>query len=118
MIKELFDSLKYRYQNCLKSMESCEVVLDFVQLLYYKCHKINPNRGRWYIDSNDWIKNKKTAINQINEKDNKCFKFTVTVALNYEEIKKNLQRITKIKPFINIYKFSISKRGSGKYLEK
>ena len=46
MIKELFDSLKYRYQKFLESMESCEVVFDFVQLLYYKCHKINPNRGR------------------------------------------------------------------------
>ena len=99
MIKELFDSLKYRYQNCLESMESCEVVFDFVQLLYYKSHQINPNRGRWYIDSNDWIKNKKTAINHINEKDNKCFKFNVTVALNYEEIKKKSAKNNKNQTF-------------------
>ena len=29
--------------------------------------------------------------------------YPVTFALNYEEIKKDAQRITKIKPFINTY---------------
>ena len=43
------------------------------------------------------------AINPINKKDNKCFQYTVTVALNCEEIKKDPQRITKIKRFINKY---------------
>ena len=42
-------------------------------------------------------------MNPINKKDSKCFPYVVAVALNYEEIKKTLQRITKIKPFINKY---------------
>ena len=46
-------------------------------------------------------KNKKVTINHINKKDNKCFQYTVAVALNYEEMKKDPQRVTKIKPFIN-----------------
>ena len=46
---------------------------------------------------------KKATINPINNKDNKCFQYAVTVALHYEETKKDLQRITKIKPFINEY---------------
>ena len=55
-----------------------------------------------HIDSADWIKNKKATINPINKKKiNKCFQYVVTVASNYEEIRKHLQRITKIKPFIN-----------------
>ena len=103
VIKELFDSLKNRYQNNLESMKGSEFAFDYVHLLYYKCHKINPNRGGSYIDSPDWIKNKKATINPINKKDNKCFQYAVTVALNYEEIKKDPQRITKIKPFINKY---------------
>ena len=37
-------------------------VFDYVQLLYYKCHKINLNRGGSYIDSPGWIKNKKATI--------------------------------------------------------
>ena len=54
------------------------------------------------------------AINPINKKDNKCFQYTVTVALNYEEIKKDPQRITKIKPFINKYNWEGINYPSGK----
>ena len=84
-------------------MRGSEFVVDCVQLLYYKCHKINLNCGGSHIDSPDWIKNKKATINPINKKDNKCFQYAVTVALNYEEIKNDAQSITKIKPFINKY---------------
>ena len=45
VIKELFDSLKNRYQNNLESMKGSEFVFDYVHLLYYKCHEINPNCG-------------------------------------------------------------------------
>ena len=60
VIKERFDSLKNRYQNNLESMTGSEFVSDYVHLLYYTCHKINPNHGRSYTDSPDWIKNKKS----------------------------------------------------------
>ena len=66
VIEELFDSLKNRYQVNLESMEGSEFVLDYVYLLYYKCHKTNMNRVVSYIDSPDWIKNKKATINPIN----------------------------------------------------
>ena len=61
VIKEPFDSLKNRYQNNLQSMKGSELVFDYVHLLYYECHKINPNRGGSYIDSPHWIKNKKNS---------------------------------------------------------
>ena len=54
-----------------------------------------------YIDSPEWLKNKKT-INPKNNDDN-CFQYALTVALNYQNIKKDPQRISKIKPFINQY---------------
>ena len=73
VIKKLFYSLKNRYKKNLESMKGSEFVFDYVQLLYYKCHKINPNYGGSYIDSSDWIKNKKTTINPISKNDNKCF---------------------------------------------
>ena len=44
VIKELFDSLKNRYQNNLESIKVSELVFHYVQLLCYKSHKINPNR--------------------------------------------------------------------------
>ena len=49
------------------------------------------------------MKNKKAKINLIIIKDNKCFQYAVIVTLNYEEIKKDPQRITKIKPLISEY---------------
>ena len=67
------------------------------------CHKPNPNCVRSYIDSPDWIKNIKATKSSINKKDNKCFQYAVTFALNHAEIKKSQQGITKTKPFINKY---------------
>ena len=84
-------------------MRGSDFVLDYVQLCYYKCHKINIIRGGWYIDSPDRIKNKEARINPINKKDNNCFQYAVTVALHYEEIKKDLQRIKTVKPFRHKY---------------
>ena len=84
-------------------MKDTEFFFDFVHLLYYKYHKINPNQGGSYLKTLNWMKNKKATINRINKKDNICFYYTVTVALNCEETKKDPQRITKIKPFINKY---------------
>ena len=82
-------------------MRGSEFVLDYVRSLYYKYYKINPNHGGSYIDSPDWIKNKKAVINPINKKYSKCFQYAVTAVLNHAEIKKDLER--KIKPFINKY---------------
>ena len=62
---------------------------------------MNFDRGLSIIDSPDWIKNKRATINPNNKKDNKSFQYAVTIALNYEEIKKDPQRITKVKPFVN-----------------
>ena len=88
VVKYFFDSLKNRYQNNFDSMKDSDFVFDYVHLLYYKCHKINLIRGGSYIDFPDWIKSKKATINPINKKDNKCFQYAVTVALNHEEIVK------------------------------
>ena len=60
------------------------------------------NRGESYIDSPEWLKNKGATINP-KSKDNKCFQYPITVALNHEKIKKDPQRISKIKSFIDQY---------------
>ena len=73
--------------------------------LYYKCHKINSNPDGWYIDFPFWIKNKNATRNLINKEDKKCFQYAVTVVLNHEEIRKHAEGITKIKTFLNKYKW-------------
>ena len=46
---------------------------------------------------------KKATSNSINKKDNKCFQYAVTVALNHEEINKRSEKNDKIKSVINKY---------------
>ena len=90
--------------------------------MYYKCHEINPSCNKSYIDSAEWIKNKKTTKNPINENDNKLFEYAVTVALNREKIRKYPERLWKIKPFIDKNDWEgincPSKKDVGKMFEK
>ena len=47
VIEERFESLLNRYQIGLETlMRGSDFIFDLVHLLYYKCHKINPNCGR------------------------------------------------------------------------
>ena len=48
------------------------------------------------------MKNQKLTINP-NDKDHKCFQHALTGALNYQNIKKNLEKLTKIKLFVDQY---------------
>ena len=54
--------------------------------MYYLCHKVSFIHWGSNIISPDCIKKKKTSINRKNA-DDKCFQYTATVALTYEEIK-------------------------------
>ena len=64
----------------------------------YKRHKVNFRRGGSYIDSPNSIKI--ATINSKN-KDDQCFQYAVTVALNYGEIESHPERFSNINPFIN-----------------
>ena len=63
----------------LQSMRGSEFVFEYVKLLYCKFRRINFNRGGSYIDSPDWIENKKATINHKKKKKmfsiccNSCF---------------------------------------------
>ena len=110
--KKFFQSLLSSYQIGLEtSMRGSDFIFDCVNLLYYKCHKINIKHGGSYIDSLGWIKKKKAAINPEN-KDDKCFQHTAMAALNYGEIKWNSERISNIKPFVNKYNWDKIKHPS------
>ena len=54
------------------------------------------------LDSLKWLKNKKSTINLKNN-DNNCFQYTLTIPLNYQKVKKDPQKLLKIKTFINQY---------------
>ena len=103
IIKELFRSLLQRYQeNLQEKMKGSDFAFDGVNYLYYDLDKISISKGRSYIDSPKWLKDKKSTINPKNN-DYKCFQYAVTLALNYDKIDRKPQRISKIKPFIEEY---------------
>ena len=60
------------------------------------------SRGKSYIKSPEWVLNKRATINPTN-KDNKCFQYFTTVALNHQNIENHPERMSNIKPFINQY---------------
>ena len=78
VIKELFDSLKNRYQNNLEFMKDIEFVFDYGELFYYKCDE---KFQSWWIiyRFSSLDKKRKAAIS------------SVPVTLNYDEIKKDPQ---------------------------
>ena len=60
IIEELLESLLSRYQIGLGTpMTGSDFIFDCVNLLHYKCHKINSKCDRSFIDSLGWIKKKK-----------------------------------------------------------
>ena len=103
IIKGLFESFLQKYEeNLQEKTKGSDSEFDGVNFLYYDFNKISLSRGGSYIDSPQWLKNKKSTINPINN-DDKCFQYAVTLALNLDKIRKNPQRISKIKPFIDQY---------------
>ena len=59
--------------------------------------KIDIRRVESNVKSPDWMANKEATINTKNEKDNKCFQWSTTSALNYNKIKKDiLKKIEKL----------------------
>ena len=88
IIEKLFEPLLQNYQKDLEgSMRKSEFVRDSIGLLYYHLQKIGLKRGGSYIDSPEWLKNKKATINPKNNDDN-CFQYALTVALNHQNIEK------------------------------
>ena len=77
-------------------MKGSDFEFDGVNFLYYDFDKISINRGGSYIDSPKSLKDKKSTIYPI-KNDDKYFQYAVTLALNLDKIRKNPQKISKIK---------------------
>ena len=69
-----------------------DFIFESVELIDYKLHKISLKREKSYIEYREWLKNKGATINTKNKKDDKCFQHALTLALNYNEVKKKRVR--------------------------
>ena len=70
--------------------------------LYINFHKLALTRGGSYTELPKWLKSKREVINPQN-KDEECFKWAVTGALHHEEIKKDHQRKSRLRPYEKRY---------------
>ena len=110
MDNETDDFIKGRINSFLNNYQKEEMVLregsgfafKSVDLLSYHVHKTSLKRRQSYIKSPKWIINKRATINPKN-RDNKCFQYSTTVALNYQNIENHPERISNIKAFIDQY---------------
>ena len=102
VIDKLFESLLERYQKAKEESRKrgSKFIHENVDLLYYNLHKTSLRRSKLYIKSPEWLENKRATINLKNKKDDKCFQYVLTLALNHQNIERNYRRISKIKPFI------------------
>ena len=93
IIDEIFKSFLERYQEGLEeSMIGSEFIFDSADALYSDLNKINLSRGGSYIDSLEWLKNKKATINPKNN-DEKYFQYALTVK-KLKKIFKEYQKLS------------------------
>ena len=89
VINTLFNTLLQNFQRIQETSNErgSEFIPDSIELLEYELHKIDIIRAESYIVSPDWIASKKATTNPKNEKDNKCFQWSIIAGLNYNTIK-------------------------------
>ena len=86
-------------------MKDSDFIFNGINYLYYDLNRITISKSGSYIESPKRLKDKKCVVNQKNN-DNKCFQYAAILALNFNNINRNPRRISKIKPFINNYKWN------------
>ena len=103
IIKWLINSFLNEYQKEEITLRNgSNFVFKSVDLLSYHIHKTSLRRGKSYVKSSEWLINKRATINPKN-KDDKCFQYSITVALNHQNIESHPERISNIKPFVDQY---------------
>ena len=102
---DIIEAQKQRYEDNLeKSMENNKinsVNLDHIHTVF---QKLTVSSGASHIDFPDWIRVKKAVINPKNN-DDTCFQYAVTLALSWEKIRKNCERVNKILPYAKNYEW-------------
>ena len=80
--------------------EASDFDFESVELLQYNLYKIKLKRGRSYIESPEWIRNKLATKNPKNEGHNNCFQYAITIALNHQNIETIQKEYQTLDPFL------------------
>ena len=80
-----------------------DFTIDKILHIEVDFNKLKLTRGSSYLPLPKNFSGKFSVINPKNEDDEECFRWAVTAALNYNEIKKDPQRITNLKKHVDKY---------------
>ena len=100
VIDRLFDTTLEKFQQTMvtSNKRRSKFTHESVALMYCYFQKIDIRRAESYIKSPERIANKGATINPKNEKDNKCFQWSIISGLNYNKIKeKELKKLLKFR---------------------
>ena len=93
IVKRLINSFLNNYQKEeLILRNGSNFAFEGVVLLSYHTYRTSLQRGNSYIKSPDWLAKKKAIINPKNF-DDRCFGYSIIVALHHIEIKNHPERI-------------------------
>ena len=91
IVKRLINSFLNNYQKEELILENGRhFACESVGLLSYHIHKASLKRGNSYIKS-EWVASKKAVINPKNKED-RCFEYSIVIALHHNEIKKSSRK--------------------------
>ena len=108
IIESLYRSLLQNYNdNLQEKMKGSDFVFNEINYFYYDFNSVSISKGRSYIDSPKWLKDKKSTVNQKNN-DFKCFQYATTLALNFDKVTNHPERVVKVKSFIDKYNWNDS----------
>ena len=88
IIDKLFDTTLQRFQEAKETLNEREskFIHESVGSLYYYFRKTDMRSVGSYIEPHEWLINIKATINPKNEKEHKCFRYAITLALNHNKI--------------------------------
>ena len=96
IVNEMISHMKQQMEN--PALLDSRFVFDEVLHIDVDFHQLNLTRGSSYLLLPEWLACKKVIINPKNA-DLECFKWAVIAASRWEEIDRDLQRISRLKKF-------------------
>ena len=97
IMDKLLTSFQEKFDDDLVlSQEGSSFVYESVEECNMHFHKIDLRRGSSFIDTPEWLKNKKATINLQNTNNAYCFMYAIAIALFHEALGNNPGHISKI----------------------
>ena len=96
IVRSMIEHMAQQVEN--PALRDSKFVFEMVMRMDISIHRLNLTRGSSYIPLPDWLSKKEAIINPKNL-DMKCFKWAVIAAMKWKEIKRNVQRVSKLRRY-------------------